>query len=57
MSMEKKLTWGFTYFGQFIMSRSSLQTTCHNIRVANGVKSPHLESYEVLEKALSQISK
>ena len=28
----------------------SLQTTYHNICAANGVKSPHLESYEVLEK-------
>ena len=28
----------------------SLQTTYHNICAANGVKSPHLESHEVLEK-------
>ena len=29
---------------------SSLQTTYHNVCAANGVKSPHLELYEVLEK-------
>ena len=29
---------------------SSLQTAYHNIRAANGVKNPHLESHEVLEK-------
>ena len=29
---------------------SSLLTTYHNICAANGVKSPHLESHEVLEK-------
>ena len=29
---------------------SSLQTTYHNIRAANGVKSTHLETHEVLEK-------
>ena len=29
---------------------SSFQMTYHNIRAANGVKSPHLESHEVLEK-------
>ena len=29
---------------------SSLQTTYHNICAANGVKSLHLESHEVLEK-------
>ena len=50
MSMEKKLTWGLAYFDQFILSMSSLQTTYHNICAANGVKSPHLESHEVLEK-------
>ena len=41
---------GLTYFDQFILSMSSIQTTYHNTRVANGVKSPHLESHEVLEK-------
>ena len=51
MSMEKKkLTWGLTYFEQFILSMFPLLTTCHNIRAANGVKSPNLESHEVLEK-------
>ena len=29
---------------------SSLQQTYHNIRAANGVKSPHIESHEVPEK-------
>ena len=29
---------------------SSLQTTYNNIHAVNGVKSPHLESHEVLEK-------
>ena len=29
---------------------SSLQTTYHNIRAANGFKIPHLESHETLEK-------
>ena len=29
---------------------SSLQTTYHNIRAANGVRSPPLKSHEVLEK-------
>ena len=29
---------------------SSLLTTYHNIRATDGVKSPHLESHEVLEK-------
>ena len=29
---------------------SSSQTTCHDICTANGVRSPHLESHEVLEK-------
>ena len=46
----KKLTWGLTYFDQFILSMSSLQTTYDNIRAANGVKSIHLEAHEVLEK-------
>ena len=50
MEMENKLKWGLTYFDQFILSMSSLQMTYLNIRAANGVKSPHLESYEVLEK-------
>ena len=50
MSMGKKLTWGLTYFDQFILSMSSLQTTYHNIRAANGVKNTHLETHEVLEK-------
>ena len=46
----KKLAWGVTYFDQIILSMSSLQTTCHNIHVANGVRSPPLESHEALEK-------
>ena len=50
MSKEEKLTWGVTYFDQFILSMSSFQMIYHNIRAANGVKSPHLESHEVLEK-------
>ena len=29
---------------------SSLYTTYHNVRAANGNKSPHLESHKVLEK-------
>ena len=29
---------------------SSLQTTYNNIHAANGVKSPHLQSFAVLEK-------
>ena len=47
-----KLAWGLTYFDQFIWSMSSLQMTYmyHNMLAANGLKSPHLESYEVLEK-------
>ena len=50
LCLWKKLTWGLTYFDQFILSMSSLQTTYHNIRAAKGFKSPHLESHEVLEK-------
>ena len=50
MSMEKKLTRDLSYFDQFTLSMSSFQTTFHNIRSAYGVKSPHLESHEVLEK-------
>ena len=49
MSMEKK-TWGLPYYDQCIFSMSLLQTTYHNIHSVNGVKSPHLESHEVLEK-------
>ena len=44
------MTWGLTYFDQIIFSMSSLRTTYHNIRAGNDVKSPHLESHEVLEK-------
>ena len=32
------MTWGWTYFDHFILSMSSLQTTYHNIRAVNGVK-------------------
>ena len=46
----KKMAWGVTYFDQIILSMSSLQTTYHNIRAANGVRSPPLELHEVLEK-------
>ena len=49
MSMEKTDV-GLTYFDQLFLSMSSLQTTYHNIRAANGLKSPHLESHGVLEK-------
>ena len=49
MSIEK-LTRGLTYFDKFILSMSSLQMIHHNVRAANGVKSAHLESHEVLEK-------
>ena len=38
------------YFDQFILSMSSLQTTYHNIRAANVIKRPHLESHGVLKK-------
>ena len=48
----KKMAWGVTYFDQIILSMSSLQTTYHNIRAANGFRSPPLESHEVLEKEL-----
>ena len=48
--MWKKLTLGSTYFDQFILSMSSLQTTHHNMCAAYGVKSPHFETHEVLEK-------
>ena len=44
------MAWGVTYFDQIILSMSSLQTTYHNIRAANCVRSPPLESHEVLEK-------
>ena len=44
------MVWGVTYFDQIILSMSSLQTTYHNIRVANCVRSHPLESHEVLEK-------
>ena len=46
----KKIAWGVTYFDQITLSMSSLQTTYHNIRAANGVRSLPLESHEVLEK-------
>ena len=44
------MAWGATYFDRIILSMSSLQTTYHNIRAANGVRGPPLESHEVLEK-------
>ena len=44
------MVWGVTYFEQIILSMSSLQTTYHNNRAANCVRSPPLESHEVLEK-------
>ena len=44
------MAWGVTYFDQFILSMSSLQTTYHNIRAANCVRSFTLESHKVLEK-------
>ena len=44
------MAWGITYFYQIILSMSSLQTTYHNIRAASCVRSPPLESHEVLEK-------
>ena len=44
------MAWGVTYFDQITLSMSSLQTTYHNIRAANDVRSPPLESNEVLEK-------
>ena len=46
----KKIAWGVTYFDQITLSMSSLQTTYHNIRAANGVRSLPLESHEALEK-------
>ena len=46
----KTIAWGVTYFDQITLSMSSLQTTYHNIRAANGVRSLPLESHEVLEK-------
>ena len=45
----KKMALGVTYFDQLILSMS-LQKTYHNIRAANGVRSPPLELHEVLEK-------
>ena len=51
------MTWGLTYFDQFILSMSSLQTTYHNICAANGVKSAHLESHVELEKMMEFESK
>ena len=45
----KKWHLGVTYFDQLILSMS-LQTTYHNKRAANGVRSPPLELHEVLEK-------
>ena len=44
------MAWGVTYFDQIILSMSSLQATYHNIRAANGVRSPPLESHEVHEE-------
>ena len=44
------MAWGVTYFDQIILNMSSLQTPYHNIRAANGVRSPPLESHKVLEK-------
>ena len=44
------MAWGVTYFDQIILSITSLQTTYHNIHATNGVRSPPLESHEVLEK-------
>ena len=44
------MTWGVTYFDQIILGMSSLQRTYHNIRPANCIRSPPLESHEVLEK-------
>ena len=44
------MAWGVTYFDQIILSMSSLQRTYHNIRAAYGVRSPPLESHEVLDK-------
>ena len=44
------MAWGVTYFDQFMLSMSSLQTTYHNNRAATCVRSPPLESHEVLEK-------
>ena len=41
-----KTDMGLTYFDQFNLSMSSLQTTYHNICAANGVKSLHLELHE-----------
>ena len=46
----KKMAWGVTYIDQIILSMFLLQTSYHNIRAANGVRSPPLESHEVLEK-------
>ena len=46
------MAWHVTYFDQIILSMSSLQTTYHNIRAANGIRSPPLELHEVLEKVL-----
>ena len=44
------MAWGVTYIDQIILSMFLLQTSYHNIRAANGVRSPPLESHEVLEK-------
>ena len=53
MSLKmKKMAWCVTYFDQIILSMSSLQTTYHNMRAANGVRSPPLESHDVLEMEL-----
>ena len=50
MSLKmKRKAWGVTFFDQIILGMFSLQTTLHNIHAANGVRSPPLESHEVLE--------
>ena len=41
---------GLNLFWPVIFSMSSLQTTYRNILAANGIKSPHLDMHEVLEK-------
>ena len=46
----KKMAWGVTYIDQIILNMFLLQTSYHNIRAANGVRSPLLESHELLEK-------
>ena len=46
---------GVTYFEQIILSVSSLLTTYYNISAVSGVRSPPLESHEVLEKEFESI--